>query len=101
MTSSLLKRSEMLLCNALGLQRIVELVEPLPVLDDRNDAGAVEPCRLARRLREHCREGLDDIAEPLGIELVFVICIVELDVADQPVRFLDRQSQLARDGYVR
>jgi hypothetical protein len=37
----------MLLRDAFCLERVVEFVEPLPVLDDRNDAAAVEPGLLA------------------------------------------------------
>ena len=46
------------------------------------------------------------MVEPLGIELVFVVCVVELDIADQTIGLLDRQFEIARtdtfaDGRVR
>jgi hypothetical protein len=50
---------------------------------------------------EKIAEGRYEIAEPLGIELVFVVRVVELDIADQTIRLLDRQFEVARHRYVR
>jgi hypothetical protein len=89
---------QMLLLLALRLECLLQIGQPFPILDDWNDARAVELGPRLRRLlhgRDRC---LDEFAEPRGIARIVLVGVGEKERPVETGRILDRQLQLTLDG---